>query len=93
MFLLTTSSQCFSTFPLFILWGLLLACLFLLLFCLVLFFKSGYHYVAQSGLDFIIPLPQPRLPWDYGPVHLSVEISFSFFFFLLSVEAYGLLNL
>lgn len=46
--------------------------------CSVLFFKSGSHSVAHSGLEFIIELLQPSLPRASGPIEVSVEISFSF---------------
>lgn len=39
-------------------------------------FDTESHYVAEAGLEFKIPLPQPLKGWDYGstPSFLALHI-------------------
>lgn len=39
---------------------------FLLLCFLFFFFCAGSHYVAQTGLELMVRMPQPFEGWDYS---------------------------
>lgn len=65
MFLLTFINKNFSMFfyfPLVYVYSLSFIFGVVYFCCSVLFFKSGSHSVAHSGLEFIIELLQPSLP-------------------------------